>query len=172
MKTFLLTLTSLLIFSGCSSKSTQTPKYATLKPYTEQTDNEVPYKLRKHNSITQTIYEQYKKWYSTPYEYGGNSCDGIDCSALVQNVYEDGFGVTIPRDTAHQAKSGYFVKKSAVKEGDLLLFKTGYNTRHSGVYLEYGNFLHTSTKHGVIISNINNPYWKEKYWQARRVLAY
>ncbi|WP_428738308.1 C40 family peptidase [Sulfurimonas sp.] len=170
MKTFLL-LASLILFNGCSTRSS-TPKYATLKPYTEQTDNEVPYKLQKHNPITQTIYEQYKKWYNTPYEYGGNSCHGIDCSALVQNVYEDGFGVTIPRDTTHQAKAGHFIKKSAIKEGDLVLFKTSYRSKHSGIYLEYGNFLHTSTKHGVVISNINNPYWKQHYWQARRVLAY
>ena len=173
MKIFLICFTSLLLLYGCSSRDSAPATYISLTPYKPDTSSDdIPYKLRKHNPITQTIYEQYKKWYNTPYKYGGMSCNGIDCSALVQIVYKDGFGIHVPRDTAHQAKSGFFVKKSAIKEGDLVLFKTGYRSKHSGIYLEYGNFLHTSTKYGVIISNINNPYWKQHYWQTRRILAY
>ncbi len=171
MKTLVLVIAA-LTFWGCSTKNHSASNYINLKPYTPTAIQEVPYKLQTANSITLTIYEQYQKWYSTPYLYGGNSCEGIDCSALVQTVYQDGFGLHIPRDTQHQAQTGYFVKKSSIQEGDLILFKTGYNSRHSGVYIERGNFLHTSTKHGVTISNLNNPYWKEKYWQARRVLNY
>ncbi|MDH4944627.1 NlpC/P60 family protein [Sulfurimonas sp. C5] len=171
MKALVLAIVA-LTFLGCSTKNPSAANYINLTPYTTQTAQEVPYKLKNENPVTLTIYEQYKKWYSTPYLYGGDSCEGIDCSALVQTVYQDGFGLHIPRDTKHQAQTGYFVNKSSIQEGDLLLFKTGYNSRHSGIYIERGNFLHTSTKHGVMISNINNPYWKEKYWQARRVLSY
>ncbi|MFT7860662.1 MAG: NlpC/P60 family protein [Sulfurimonas sp.] len=167
-----LIILSLLLFSGCTTKSSPSPHYATLTPYTKTLQKELPYKLQKHNAITTSLYEQYKKWYNTPYKYGGTTCEGVDCSALVQNVYQDAFGLKVPRDTLHQAKTGHFIKKSSLREGDLLLFKTGYSSRHSAVYIEYGNFLHTSTKHGVTISNLNNPYWKEKYWQARRVLHY
>lgn len=169
MKTLVLVIVA-LSFLGCSTKNPSTANHISLKPYTPPLIQEVPYKLHNENPITLTIYEQYKKWYSTPYLYGGDSCAGIDCSALVQTVYQDGFGLHVPRDTKHQAAIGNFVEKSDIKEGDLLLFKTGYTSRHSGVYIERGNFLHTSTKHGVMISNINNPYWKEKYWQARRIL--
>lgn len=169
---FLILVIAALSFLGCSSKNPSTTHIVKLEPYIPVTPKEVPYKLYNETPITVTIYEQYKKWYNTPYLYGGDSCDGIDCSALVQTVYEDGFGLQVPRDTKHQATVGEFVKKSCIKEGDLLLFKTGYNSRHSGIYIERGNFLHTSTKNGVTISNINNPYWKEKYWQARRLLNY
>ncbi|QOP40490.1 C40 family peptidase [Sulfurimonas marina] len=172
MPFLLFVVTSLLLLSGCSGKSPQTKEYATLTPYSPSPKQELSYKLRNKNPVTLTIYEQYKKWVNTPYKYGGTTCYGIDCSSLVQQVYKDGFGLNIPRDTKHQAKVGTFVKKPAIKEGDLLLFKTGYSSRHSGVYLEAGNFLHTSTKHGVTISNLNNPYWREKYWQARRILNY
>ncbi len=160
-----------LFFYGCSTKQQDVQKYVELTPYTLQ-KKEIRYTLHKQNPITLTLYEQYKQWVNTPYQYGGESCQGIDCSALVQRVYQDGFGIKIPRSTALQAKAGYFVQKSNIKEGDLLLFKTGWNSRHSGIYIERGNFLHTSTKHGVIISNINNPYWKQRYWQTRRVLEY
>jgi len=40
----------------------------------------------------------------------------------------------------------------------------------SGILVANGKFIHSSTKHGVIISSLNNPYWKSKYWQTRRVL--
>lgn len=171
MKTLVL-IAAALTFFGCSSKNFSTANYVSLDPYTPPSVKELPYKLKNENPITLTIYDQYKKWYNTPYLYGGDSCEGIDCSALVQTVYQDGFGLQVPRDTQHQALTGYFVEKSDIKEGDLVLFKTGYKSRHSGVYIERGNFLHTSTKHGVMISNINNPYWREKYWQARRILDY
>lgn len=172
MKLLLLVLVSFLLFNGCSSKNQASTNYVKLQPYTPPPKEDLPYKLHNLNPITITIYEEYKKWFNTPYKYGGTTCNGIDCSALVQIVFQEGFGVKIPRSTKQQAKTGYFIEKSAIKEGDLLLFKTGYRTRHSGVYLEAGNFLHTSTKHGVTISNLNNPYWRAKYWQARRVLNY
>jgi len=82
----------------------------------------------------------------------------------------DAFRVRVPRTTKEQAKSGYETSKDEIKAGDVVLFKTGWNSRHSGVYLERGNFMHTSKKHGVTISNLNNPYWKNNYWQTRRVL--
>jgi lipoprotein Spr/probable lipoprotein NlpC len=130
-----------------------------------------PYRLQKKNAITNALYGEYKKWYGVQYCWGGDDHNGIDCSALVQNIYKDAFGLDIPRTTKQQAKVGYWGAKRDLKEGDILLFKLGYNARHSGIYLERGNFIHASSSHGVRISNINNPYWKSKYWQSRRVLA-
>ncbi len=30
-------------------------------------------------------------------------------------------------------------------------------------------FLHASTSRGVMTSSLNNVYWKERYWKARRI---
>jgi cell wall-associated NlpC family hydrolase len=38
-----------------------------------------------------------------------------------------------------------------------------------GVYLENGKFLHASTKLGVVISHLNENYWKSAFWKARRL---
>lgn len=170
MRFFFPLLASILLFSGCSSKSPAPKSSVKLKPY-KQTKT-LPYKLKKKTPITLALYDQYKKWYKTPYKYGGETCYGVDCSALVQLVYKDAFGVKIPRSTKLQEDIGYFVKQQKLRAGDLILFKTGSSKRHSGIYIESGNFLHTSTKYGVTVSNLNNPYWREKYWQARRVLSY
>jgi len=171
MHLFLLSLATLLLLSGCSSKTT--PKHrVTLERYTKPQKAETPsYILKNKTPITLALLDEYEKWRGTPYCYGGESSDGIDCSAFVQSVYADAFGVRVPRTTKNQAKTGYEVPLQNRDAGDILLFKTGWSSRHSGIYLERGNFMHVSTKHGVTISNLNNPYWKDVYWQTRRVLA-
>jgi lipoprotein Spr/probable lipoprotein NlpC len=148
--------------SGCSSRYVKTPTHSSYrtKHHTKQ----------KHTlSVKSALYREYKKWKNTPYRYGGNSLRGVDCSSLVQQIYRDALNIRVPRTTKQQAKAGYWVARKRVKEGDLVLFKTGYNTRHSGIYLTNGNFINSSTSNGVTISNLNNPYWRSKYWQSRRV---
>ncbi|MFK5937333.1 MAG: NlpC/P60 family protein [Sulfurimonas sp.] len=174
MKFLILVLLSLIFFSGCSSRATPYLKRKEiLKPNTNFAQTKNPsYKLKNKNAITKALYSEYKKWRASPYCYGGDSKEGIDCSSLVQHIYYDAFALRVPRTTKEQAKIGYKVSRNETREGDLLLFKTGYSTRHSGIYLESGNFINTSTKHGVTISNLNNPYWRSKYSQARRVLLF
>jgi len=170
MKVLLLFLT-LFLFSACSSKNYPPVKHISLKQKRDNLKSEqLKYHLKKRNAITLSLYQSYQKWKNTPYCYGGSSRDGIDCSSLVQIIYKDAFNISLPRTTKDQAKMGYKVAKKEIKEGDLILFKTGYSTHHSGIYLENGNFIHTSTKRGVTLSNLNNPYWKSKYWQTRRIL--
>jgi lipoprotein Spr/probable lipoprotein NlpC len=166
MKLFLLLLTALLLLSGCSSKKTSTPTYKAKK-----TKNKT-YTQKKHSSnwINRALSKEYAKWDGVPYKYGGTSLRGVDCSSLMQIIYRDAFGLKIPRTTKNQAKTGYQINKNSSREGDLVFFKTGFNTRHSGIILNKDKFIHSSTKHGVIISSLNNPYWKSKYWQTRRVL--
>lgn len=146
-----------LFLSACSTK----------EPHARLT----PYKLHNnHDLVTKLLYKEYKKWYHTPYKYGGTSSCGIDCSAIVQRIYKDAFGMKIPRTTAQQKHIGILVRNRAFHAGDILLFKTSYNTLHSAIYLERGNFIHASSKYGVTLSNIHNPYWRANYLEARRVL--
>jgi cell wall-associated NlpC family hydrolase len=154
----LFTLTLLLFFSSCSTRGVNSHKRTIAPAY-------------KSNTITTALlYKEYEKYSHTRYKYGGQSTNGIDCSALVQAVYKNSFHKNIPRTTRDQAKIGYKVDKKDAKPGDIILFKTGYNVRHSGIIIEKGKFLHSSTKHGVVITDIEKPYYKKRYWQIRRVL--
>jgi len=178
MKIFALFIFTLLFLNGCSSKGISAPSLEpSLIPSNhpiqkeqmlQQEDNTLS--QYKNDAIVQALYDEYKKWNHTPYKYGGTSKYGVDCSSLVQQVYFNALRVPVPRTTALQAKIGYRVAKHSSKAGDLLLFRTGRNTRHSGIYLESGDFINASSKHGVTISNLNNPYWRSKYWQTRRIL--
>ena len=156
----------LLLLSGCSSK--QIKSQSTTKPSNKQ--EKPSYKPQKQNWITTALYNEYKKWHKTPYKLGGINTNGIDCSSLVQILYRDAFSIRLPRTTKDQAKKGYLISKNSTQEGDLVFFKTGYNTRHAGIVIEKDKFIHSSTKYGVMISSLSNPYWKSKYWQSRRVL--
>ncbi len=163
-------LVTLLLLSGCSAKKakpTHKQKTSTKVVTKKQTPS---YKPKKQNWITTALYSEYKKWYKTPYKYGGLSKNGVDCSAFVQLSFKNAFNIELPRMVKDQVKKGYKVSRSKIKEGDLVFFKTGYNTRHSGIIIEQDKFMHVSTKRGVTVSSLNNPYWKSKYWQARRIL--
>jgi lipoprotein Spr/probable lipoprotein NlpC len=116
------------------------------------------------------LYDLYEKYAGVKYCYGGTNQNGIDCSALVQNIYKEAFGITIPRTTKQQIKVGILVEKKSLKEGDILFFKTSYKNLHSAIYLEKGEFIHASSKHGVTRSSIHNPYWRARYLEARRIL--
>lgn len=140
----------------------------------------------KHNTTTQAKYSEdngvengstiarlqahHKVWKNTPYRLGGTTKKGIDCSAFTQVTLSEVFGVKLPRTTTLQAEKGKKVARNALKAGDLIFFKTGRgpNGKHVGVYVKDDQFMHASTKGGVIYSSLNTPYWKKVYWQARR----
>ena len=115
------------------------------------------------------LYRQSCEWKGTKYRLGGSSKWGVDCSGFVYLTYRSKFGISLPRTTTCQSAQGVAVSREALRPGDLVFFKTGYNTRHVGIYLQHGDFIHASSSKGVIISNINDPYWKKRYWMTRRV---
>lgn len=119
--------------------------------------------------IRRALLEQHERWSGTPYRLGGTTQRGVDCSALVQNVYLDTFDITLPRTTRGLVKKGHEIKRQDLRAGDLVFFRPPGN-RHVGIYVGEGYFLHTSSSKGVIISQLNNTYWQRYYWQARRTL--
>jgi len=155
------------IFSGCTTK---------LPPIKHNPDKQAkPTNLHvetktKQNTKLDDLYAVYKEWKGTNYKYGGLSLSGVDCSGFVLNIYKKVYNIKLPRTTSDQVKLGRIVYLYELKTGDLLFFKTGWNVRHVGIYLENGKFMHASSNKGVTISSINEPYWKGNYWQTRRLI--
>lgn len=118
--------------------------------------------------LATTLYGHYREWQGTPYRLGGNDRAGIDCSAYVARTFRM-LGVDLPRTTDEQSTRGRRVARDELGIGDLVFFKTGVNSRHVGVYLDRGEFMHASRQRGVMISSLHNRYWRAKFWQARRV---
>lgn len=120
--------------------------------------------------IQQALLAQHERWVGTPYRIGGTSFQGVDCSALVQNVFEETFRVSLPRTTGGQVNQGQPVSRGDLAPGDLVFFRPPGRYDHVGIYLGEGRFMHASSSRGVMISRLENRYWKRHYWQARRTL--
>ena len=118
------------------------------------------------------LYEEIKNWIGVPYRYGGNTSKGVDCSGFVVNVYKNVYGIKLQRSSELIYKKNCDkIKKSKLQEGDLVFFKTGKKKRinHVGIYLKNGKFVHTSTSRGVIISSLDEDYYRKNFMQAGRV---
>lgn len=125
--------------------------------------------LNNSSAVKHKLYQQHKEWRGVDYEMGGLSKDGIDCSGFVYRTFRQKLGINIPRSTELQIKLGTKVSKNKLRAGDLVFFKTASKVRHVGIYLENNKFLHASTSKGVMISKLDNVYWKQKFWQAKRL---
>ncbi|GHA23625.1 hypothetical protein GCM10007082_25310 [Oceanisphaera arctica] len=104
-----------------------------------------------------------------PYRFGGVDTEGIDCSAFTRTLYQEVYGMELPRSTYEQVTLGRAIAKQELQPGDLVFFRTG-STQHNGVYVGDGKFAHASSSVGVTISRLDNVYWRSRYWQARRLL--
>ena len=78
-------------------------------------------KKKKQNKITLAT-KHAKSFIGTPYKYGGNSRNGIDCSSLIQQSYAK-IGVEMPRTAKEQAKMGNKKVEGRVRPGDIVYFK-------------------------------------------------
>lgn len=116
----------------------------------------------------QALLDEHERWEGTPYVLGGEGLRGIDCSALVQQVYREAFALELPRTTSAQIHEGKIVERDALEAGDLVFFRPPGVYRHVGIYVDDGYFLHASTSQGVKLSRLDNVFWNRHYWQARR----
>lgn len=128
-------------------------------------------RIADSNSAVGRLSAYQQSWKGTAYRLGGTSRKGVDCSGFTQITFRDLFGIKLPRMTIDQAKAGRKIPKSQLQAGDLVFFNTGRgpNGKHVGIYIKNGQFMHASTKKGVIYSDLNSPYWSKTFWQARRL---
>ncbi len=112
----------------------------------------------------------FASWEGTPYNFGGTSRHGIDCSAFVLRAFQELFAIELPRTTFEQVTQGATVKRPDLVHGDLVFFKTAPAARHVGIYIGDGEFIHASSSRGVTRSYIGSTYWTPRYWTAIRVL--
>ena len=130
----------------------------------------------KNSYTVKSLLADAETYLGTPYQFGGNSKQGLDCSALVLNVYREQ-RIKLPRRSQDQALQGKKIDITESRPGDLLFFDTVGNggVTHVGIVkeiLDKGEvtFIHASTSKGVIISSLNERYWNKAFLFARRVL--
>ncbi len=94
---------------------------------------------------TAAVLEYAHRYLHTAYLWGGRSLFGIDCSGLVQAVFQ-AHGQRLLRDSIMQMTQGTAVKDlAAARPGDLVFFNcAGDVGRHVGLLLSCGTIIHAS----------------------------
>jgi len=110
-----------------------------------------------------SLYNFIDEWWGTRYRYGGTNKKGIDCSALTGLLMGTVFAIKLPRTARDQYNECEKITRDDLQEGDLVFFNTRGGVSHVGVYLYDGYFVHASTNNGVIISNLSENYYDNRF---------
>jgi len=117
------------------------------------------------------LYQFVYDWLGTPYRLGGDTQRGIDCSGFAFQLYDKVFNTVIGDNSRNIFSMVNPVNKEELKEGDLVFFKIKSRAiSHVGVYLGNDKFAHASSSRGVMISNLNEAYWKRYYYKGGRLI--
>jgi lipoprotein Spr len=116
------------------------------------------------------LYSFVNDWYGTPYKYSGCQRTGIDCSCFSNLLYEKVYDKKIPRTTGEMYAICKKINLDDAREGDLVFFKIGGNAiSHVGVYLKKKHFVHSSSSRGVMVSSMDEPYFKKYFYCAGKL---
>jgi lipoprotein Spr/probable lipoprotein NlpC len=150
-----------LALGGCASNRH-------LQPDQPGQPHQIPTASVDLSGKAQKLWQVFERYRGAPYEYGGTSSDGFDCSGFILTAYQEGLGKQLPRTTSQMLASGDVVHPGEIKPGDVVFFRIGGKEQHAGIYMGGDRFIHASTSTGVTLSSISGYYWKGRLTQARR----
>lgn len=161
---FLILLT---ILAGCKSKSMVTDasglRNKEIKGNVKERYAEV-LGVSKRELDNEKLYKFIDEWLGVPHVTGGMSKKGIDCSGFVGILEKEIYDKTLPRISRQMAENVKRKYENQLEEGDLIFFDfNGQQFSHVGVYLKNNKFVHSSTKRGIIISDLKDN-WYYKYF--------
>ena len=121
------------------------------------------------NSIGEKLVNLAKSKLGCKYVWGATGPNTFDCSGLMLWCHKQ-LGITIPRTSLAQSKSGKSVSKSDLQVGDLIFWKTtSAEVGHVGMYVGNNQFIHAPNKSKPVkYDSLDNSYYKSRYVRARR----
>ena len=128
-----------------------------------------PIKLASRAAISRRVIEISRKYLGTKYVWGASTGKAFDCSGFTMYVMKK-FGIKLDHSAAMQFSQGSKVSRSSLEIGDLVFFTTyKKGASHVGIYIGGNKFIHASSSgKGVIVSDLDQRYYRERYLGARR----
>lgn len=161
---YLISISLVLIASGCSSHRSSTPPAWPTASAPVVT-----------GGMAQRAAELARSLLRTPYRYGGESPAGMDCSGLTSYVFER-LGVGLPRRAEEQSTMGRWIAPDELRPGDLVFFGEDRDKPfHVGLVVsEAGQplrMIHAATSRGVVETDVTgSTYWMRRFKFGRRIL--
>jgi cell wall-associated NlpC family hydrolase len=92
--------------------------------------------------------EAARTYRGAPYEWGGMTRAGIDCSGLVHMAFR-AVGRVVPRDSWQQEEAGAPVLPGDERPGDVVVYGSGERADHVSLWCGGGNILHATARDGL-----------------------
>lgn len=126
--------------------------------------------LNPDSAETPYLYYKVYEWAGTRYKYSGDTKKGIDCSGFVCRMYKDAYCIDLAGGSKDLFKTVCPLEKEELKEGDMVFFKIKKGQiSHVGIYLGNNKFAHASVKQGVIVSDLDEEYYKKYFFKGGRL---
>ncbi|AIA74737.1 C40 family peptidase [Halomonas sp. XH26] len=146
----LLTLFTLLLLAGCASKEITTVPASSVQAG-----------ISMERAL---ILSHAQQAIGTPYRFGGNTPEGLDCSGLVEMTYRAA-GIRVPRTADDQFRA--LPSVDAPRPGDLLFFGDGAKATHVGIYGGNRQMIHAPGSGRAVVSvPLDVDYWNQRFLGA------
>ncbi len=169
MKHILISVFLVLLLASCSTSirfSTESQSKSETKPFSV---NSKTIDIGDYEGVYKKLVSEAQRWIGVPYKWGGQTMDGVDCSAFVGNVYKS-VGISLPRTSTQQFES-YSTNVEKPKVGDLMFFTfTNSQISHVGMYVGNDQFIHASSSKGVTLQHIKDRPYAQKLVGIKRII--
>lgn len=146
--------------------------YEQLAPWLTALDEE-----DEEESIVADLLREAANYTGVVYRRGGKTPTGFDCSGFTSYVFRQ-FGYTLSPSSRGQYTEGDAVATEDIMPGDLVFFKGRRSGQvgHVGIAIEHNTvtgvttFIHAAVKGGIRVDTTDQPYYKQRFLGARRVM--
>lgn len=136
-----------------TTAATQAPAQTTAVPVSTSTGSALTAEQQ------QTMINLARSCLGVTYVYGSEDMSGFDCSGFTTYIYQQMFGLTLPRSAKTQAGAGIAVGAANIQIGDILCFDWSSSDGvcdHVGLYIGNGQYIHASSSKGLVLESTVN----------------